>query len=99
MLIAFFVNDMAREFLNYTTTVLAHQAVQRGHKVCYITPGDFVMLPDDSMNIHARVAPARKHKSHAEFFKSMEAVGECLRRAFELDLVGADDFAPPRRVA
>ena len=39
MLIAFFVNDMAREFPNYTTTVLAHEAVQRGHRVCYITPG------------------------------------------------------------
>ncbi len=76
MLIAFFVNDMAREFPNYTTTVLAHEAVQRGHKVCYITPGDFVMLPDDSMQIHARMAPAKKHKTHAEFFKSMEAVGE-----------------------
>ena len=76
MLIAFFVNDMAREFPNYTTTVLAHQAVQRGHRVCYITPGDFVMLPDDSMKIHARMAPAKKHKSHTDFFKSVKAVGE-----------------------
>ncbi len=76
MLIAFFVNDMAREFPNYTTTVLAHQAVQRGHRVCYITPGDFVMLPDDSMQIHARMAPTKKHKSHADFFKGVRAVGE-----------------------
>ena len=76
MLIAFFVNDMAREYPNYSTTVLAHQAVQLGHKVCYITPGDFVMLPDDSMQIHARMAPAKKFKSHTEFFKAMEAVGE-----------------------
>ena len=76
MLIAFFVNDMAREFPNYTTTVLAHQAVQRGHRVCYITPGDFVMLPDDSMKIHARMAPIKKHKSHTEFFKGVKAVGE-----------------------
>ncbi|HUE79389.1 MAG TPA: glutathione synthetase [Sphingomicrobium sp.] len=76
MLIAFFVNDMEREFVNYTTTVLAHEAVRRGHKACYITPGDFVMLPDDSMQIHARMAPAKKHKTHAEFFKAMEAVGD-----------------------
>ncbi len=76
MLIAFFVNDMAREFPNYTTTVLAHEAVQRGHRVCYITPGDFVMPPDDSMRLHARMAPAKKHKSHTEFFKGVEAVGE-----------------------
>ena len=76
MLIAFFVNDMAREFPNYTTTVLAHQAILNGHQVCYITPGDFVMLADDSMQIHARMAPAKKHKSHTDFFKSMEEVGE-----------------------
>ena len=76
MLIAFFVNDMAKEFPNYTTTVLAHEAVQRGHRVCYITPGDFVMLPDDSMQIHARMAPAKKAKSHTEFFKGLKEVGE-----------------------
>jgi len=76
MLIAFFVNDMAREFPNYTTTVLAHEAVQRGHRVCYITPGDFVMLPDDSMRLHARMAPTKKHRSHNDFFKGVEAVGE-----------------------
>jgi len=76
MLIAFFVNDMVREFPNYTTTVLAHEAVQRGHRVCYITPGDFVMLADGSMQIHARMAPARKNKSHTDFFKGLEAVGE-----------------------
>ena len=76
MLIAFFVNDMAREFPNYTTTVLAHQAVQRGHRVCYITPGDFVMLPDDSMQIHARMAPDKRSKTHTDFFKGVQAVGE-----------------------
>ena len=75
MLIAFFVNDMAKEFPNFTTTVLAHEAVQRGHRVCYITPGDFVMLPDDSMQIHARMAPDKKSKTHAEFFKGIQAVG------------------------
>jgi len=76
MLIAFFVNDMAREFPNYTTTVLAHQAVQRGHRVCYITPGDFVMLADGSMKIHARMVPTRKHKSHTDLFKGLQEVGE-----------------------
>ena len=76
MLIAFFVNDMAKEFPNYTTTVLAHEAVQRGHRVCYVTPGDFVMLPDDSMQIHARLAPTKKSKSHTDFFKGIQEVGE-----------------------
>ena len=76
MLIAFFVNDMAKEFPNYTTTVLAHEAVLRGHRVCYVTPGDFVMLPDNSMQIHARMAPAKKVKSHTDFFEGVQAIGD-----------------------
>lgn len=30
--------------------------------------------------------------------ESMEALAHCLERALALDLVGADDFAPPRRL-
>ena len=48
MLIAFFVNDLEREHPGYTTTVLAHQAAMRGHRVCYVTPQDFVLRPDDT---------------------------------------------------
>ena len=43
MMIGFFVNDLEREYANYTTTVLAHMAADRGHRVCYITPSDFVL--------------------------------------------------------
>lgn len=64
MLIAFFVNDLADEYPRYTTTLLAHEAARRGHEVCYITPGDFVLSPDDVMRVHARFAeppaPAKK---------------------------------------
>jgi len=74
MLVAFFVNDMATEFPNYTTTVLAHEAARRGHRVCYITPGDFVMRPDDSMLIHARMAPAKRSKTHTDFFDAIQAI-------------------------
>lgn len=74
MLIAFFVNDMAKEFENYTTTVLAFAATQRGHRVCYLTPSDFALRPDDTMAVHARFAPKKKHKDHAAFFKAMQAV-------------------------
>lgn len=74
MLIAFFVNDMATEFPNYTTTVLAHQAVARGHRVAYITPGDFTLRPDNSLAVHARFAPSGKFKDHREFFAALEPV-------------------------
>ena len=64
MLIAFYVNSIETEYPNYTTTVLAHEASRRGHDVCYITPGDFVLSPDDVMRVHARFAdpvqPAKK---------------------------------------
>jgi len=76
MLIAFFVNAMEDEYPRYTTTVLAHEASRRGHDVCYITPGDFVLSPDDAMRVHARFVPAAKTKSRAlpTFFKDLQSV-------------------------
>ena len=56
MLIAFFVNDLADEYPRFTTTLLAYEAARRGHEDCYITPGDFVLSPDDVMRVHARFA-------------------------------------------
>ena len=76
MLIAFFVNDMATEHPNYTTTLLAHEAVKRGHRACYVTPGDFVMDATDRLRVHARFAPTKKIKTRAEFFKAMQAVAD-----------------------
>ncbi len=70
--IGFFVNDLEREFPNYTTTVLAHQAVSRGHRVCYLTPSDFVLHPDDSLSVHGRFLPKRKYKDRAEFFATLK---------------------------
>lgn len=71
MLIAFFVNDMHDEYPRYTTTLLAYEAARRGHRVCYITPGDFVLSPDDVMRVHARFAgplpsPAKSSRAVAK---------------------------------
>ncbi len=76
MLIAFFVNDMVREHVNYTTTVLAFAAIRRGHRICYLTPSDFALRADDSMHVHARFAPRKKYKDHAAFFEGLMAVGD-----------------------
>jgi glutathione synthase len=73
VLIAFFVNDLEREHPGYTTTVLAHQAVTRGHRVCYITPYDFVLRPDDTLSVHARLLPKRKYKDREEFFATLKS--------------------------
>ena len=71
MLIAFFVNDMEREFAGYTTTVLAYEAVTRGHRVCYVTPSDFVLNPDDTLSVHGRFPPKKKYKDRPEFFAEL----------------------------
>ena len=71
MLIAFFVNDMEREFAGYTTTVLAHQATIRGHRVCYVTPSDFALNPDDTLAVHGRFLPKKSYKDRADFFATM----------------------------
>ena len=71
MMIGFFVNDIEREYENYTTTVLAHQATSRGNRVCYITPSDFLVKPDDSLSVHARLLPKRKYKNRSEFFATL----------------------------
>jgi len=71
--IAFFVNDLEREYAGYTTTVLAHQAAMRGHQVYYMAPEDFVLRPDDSLYGHARVLPKKKYKDRAEFFETLRS--------------------------
>ena len=73
MLIAFFINDLEREHPGYTTTLLAHAAAMRGHRVCYITPSDFVVRPDDSLTAHARFLPKRKYKDNKDFFETLKS--------------------------
>ena len=73
MLIAFFVNDLEREHAGYTTTVLAHQAAMRGHRVCYVTPLDFALQPDDTLWVHARRMPKRKYKDREDFFATLKS--------------------------
>ena len=83
MLIAFFINDLEREHAGYTTTVLAHQATARGHRVCYLTPSDFVLRQDDSLSAHARFLPERKYKDRNEFFDTLKST-QCKVEAVDL---------------
>jgi glutathione synthase len=73
VLIAFFINDLEREHPGYTTTILAHQASLRGHRVCYLTPSDFILRPDDSLSAHARFLPKKKYKDAKEFFATLKS--------------------------
>ena len=57
MRIAFFVNSIEDETPTFTTTSLAMAALSRGHDICYLTPGDFVLRADDSLSVRGRVLP------------------------------------------
>lgn len=84
MLIAFFVNDIEREYENYTTTTLGHCAANRGHRVCYITPADFVVDADDRMFAHARFLPERKYKDRRDFFAALKSDEECAMKRVDM---------------
>jgi glutathione synthase len=72
MRIAFFVNSIQGEFPHYTTTVLALSAFSRGHDVCYITPGDFVLRPDDSLMVRALILPGSNYKKPETLHKDLQ---------------------------
>jgi glutathione synthase len=57
MRLAFFVNDIATEIDEYTTTRLARAAAQRGHQVWYVGVGD-VEFGENDGQLAARAQPA-----------------------------------------
>jgi glutathione synthase len=57
MKIGMFVNDLASELADFTTTCLAREATARGHEVWYVEVEDFAYDPDDMVRARAvRVA-------------------------------------------
>ncbi|MBJ3786840.1 glutathione synthetase [Devosia sediminis] len=76
MRIAFFVNAIEDETPNFTTTVLALAALNRGHDICYVTPSDFVLRPDDSLSVTGLVLPASNYKKPETLFKDLQASKE-----------------------
>lgn len=73
MRIAFFVNSIESEETGFTTTALAMVATARGHDVCYVAPGDFVLRPDDSLMVRATVVPAAKYKDPQAFHDAFQS--------------------------
>src|SRR5215217_5406519 len=71
MRIAFFVNSIEGETPNYSTTHLALAALNRGHDICYLTPSDFVLRPDDSLAVRALTLPASNYKKAETLHKDL----------------------------
>lgn len=72
MRIAFFVNSIEGEYPHYTTTVLAFSALSRGHDICYVTPDDFVLRPDDSLMVRALTLPGSNYKKPETLHKDLQ---------------------------
>jgi glutathione synthase len=72
MRIAFFVNSIAGEHPRYTTTLLALAALGRGHDICYLTPGDFVLRPDDHLLVRAHLLPGSGYKKPETLHQALQ---------------------------
>lgn len=73
MRIAFFINGFELEHPRYTTTLLAMTARDRGHDVCYVTPDDFILRPDDGMSVRAAVPRKKKFKDGEEWVTALQS--------------------------
>ena len=76
MKIAFFVNGIKNEYPRYTTTILAHECMRRGHEVCYVTPDGFALMPDNKLKIHGWFPPAKKYRTYKSYFEAMQKEGK-----------------------
>lgn len=72
MRIAFLVNSIEGETGYYTTTALALAGIARGHDVYYLTPGDFVLRPDDSLMIRTTALKKGKPKKADAFINALQ---------------------------
>jgi glutathione synthase len=72
MRIAFLVNSIEGEHPRYTTTALALAALARGHQVCYVTPGAFVLRPDDGLVVRARALPGSGYKKVETLLQALQ---------------------------
>lgn len=73
MRLAFFVNDVATEVDEYTTTRLALAAARAGHEIWYVGAGDIGYQPDGAIRAHARTAIAHDGDELAGFLERIKA--------------------------
>lgn len=74
--IGFFVNGVETELKQYTTTLLAHAALTRGHEAWYIGAEDFSLDPDGRVFARACTPPAAEYESSDDFFRALQEEGE-----------------------
>jgi glutathione synthase len=72
MKIAFFVNSITTEEVGFTTTRLALCALNRGHDVCYLTPDDFALDPDNMVRARALKPLKQKYKNRESMLRDLQ---------------------------
>ena len=87
MRIGFLVNQIPTEVPQYTTTLLAHEAVTRGHEAYYLDVGQFSYRPDERLVLGARAAPPGRY---ADPFAYLDAVQGPLAEEVALDVRDLD---------
>ena len=72
MRIAFFVNSIRDEEAHYTTTLLAREALARGHDICRSHPRRFRPAADDTLLARALVLPGSGYKKVETLHKALQ---------------------------
>lgn len=88
MKIAFVVNDVMTELVDYTTTHLALEAMRRGHEVWYIDLSDFTYDPDEMVHADARHPPGQFYESAAAMLGDLQS-GRAIRARITVDTIDA----------
>lgn len=73
MKIASVVNDIKTEEAGFTTTRLAHAALNQGHEAWMIGVGDLAYDRDECIRARARRTPKQKYGSHESFFADLQS--------------------------
>ena len=99
MKIGFLVNDVMTEQAGFTTTRLAHAALNLGHEVFTMGVGDLAYDPDEFIRARARTTARTSFKSHETYLKELQGKKGVTRRITvdELDVlmlrnVPSDDY-------
>ena len=84
MKLAFTINDLMSEKIDYTTTHLAVTALMRGHDVWYINLADFSYDPDEMVHAWAYRPRRNNYRSPRRFLRDLQA-GEFIRERITVD--------------
>ncbi len=86
MKLGFVINNIKTEDVGYTTTRLAMTAVNRGHEVWYISPGDFAYSNDDKLYADAISPPKSNYKVLKNFLADAQGIKARRERVCVSDL-------------